>query len=81
MKLRFNGIVEETQRGCRPCHGRTTHLQMQTHKAYYLPSGRHVTARIGVPVDVSEADGQFLLSEEYKAADGKPKKVFEVWQA
>lgn len=81
MKLRFNGIVEETQRGCRPCHGRTAHLQMKTHKAYYLPSGRHMVFRIGIPVEVSEEDGQYLLSETYKAADGKTKKVFEVWRA
>lgn len=81
MKVRFNGIVEETQRGCRPCHGRTTHLQMKTHKSYYLPSGRHIAFRIGDPVEVSEEDGKYLLSETYKAADGKTKKVFDVWQA
>ena len=81
MKLRFNGIIEETQRGCRPCHGRTMHSQMTTHKAYYLPSGRHMTFRVGVPAEVSDIDGEYLLSETYKAADGKTKKVFEVWRA
>lgn len=81
MKVRFNGIVEETQRGCRPCHGKTTHAQMQTHKAYYLPSGRHVMFRVGIPVDVTDEDAAFLLSETYKAPNGRVRKVFEPWQA
>lgn len=81
MKVVFKGVIEETQRGCHVCHGRTSHLQMTTHKAYYLPSGRHTTFRIGIPVDVSDIDGEYLLTEEYKAADGKKKKVFEVWRA
>lgn len=80
MTVRFNGIIEETQRGCRPCHGRTTHSQMKTSKTYYLPSGRRMTFRIGIPADVSEEDGKYLLTETYKAADGKTKKVFEVWR-
>ena len=80
MRLRFNGIVEETQRGCRPCHGRTTHAQMRTHKSYYLPSGRHMTFRVGIPAEVSDEDAKYLLAETYKAADGKTKKVFEVWR-
>lgn len=80
MKIRFNGIVEETQKGCRPCHGRTTHLQMKTTKAYYLPSGLHITFRVGLPVEVSDTDAEYLLSETYRAADGKTKKAFDVWQ-
>lgn len=81
MKVRFNGVIEETQRGCRPCHGRTTHTHMVTHKAYYLPSGQRVLFRVGVAYEVSEEDGKYLLSETYKASNGKTKKVFEVWQA
>lgn len=79
MKVRFNGVIEETQKGCHVCHGRTTHSQMTTHKAYYLPSGRRVTFRVGVPVEVSQADGEYLLTEDYKLPNGKRKKVFEVW--
>lgn len=81
MKVMFNGIIEEKQKGCHVCSGRTSHMQMMTHKSYYLPSGQQKTFRVGVAADVSDIDGEYLLSEEYKAADGKTRKVFELWQA
>lgn len=81
MKVMFNGVIEETQKGCHVCHGRTTHNQMATHKSYWLPSGRRITFRMWMPVEVTEEDGQYLLTEEYKLPNGKKKKVFEVWQA
>lgn len=78
MKVRFLGIVEETQRGCRACHGRTAHLQMKTTKAYYLPSGQRMTFRVGVVSEVSDEDGEYLLAETYKGANGKTQKAFDI---
>lgn len=81
MTVVFNGVIEETQKGCHVCSGRTTHMQMKQVKTYYLLSGRRITFRAGVPVEVSDSDGEYLLTEEYRTANGKKQKVFEVWQA
>lgn len=75
MKVKFNGVVEETRKGCKVCGGRSFNLQMVTHKTYYLPSGRQMTFRVGRVEEVSDADGEFLLSLNAK------QKVFDVWQA
>ena len=73
MRVKFNGVTEETRKGCKVCGGRTYKNRLVTHKTYYLPSGRVMTFRIGRSEEVSDTDGEFLLSLNDK------QKVFEVW--
>ena len=75
MKIRFNGVIETARKGCKVCGGRSFNQYMATSKEYYLPSGRKMTFRVGRPVEVSDSDGEFLLSLNDK------QKVFDVWQA
>lgn len=75
MKVVFNGVMEETRKGCKVCGGRSFRQRLATTKTYYLPSGRRMTFRIGRIEEVSDEDGEFLLS-----LNTKNKKVFDVWQ-
>lgn len=81
MTVVFKGVLEESRKGCRVCGGRSFNLHLATTKTFYLPSGRRITFRVGIPVEVSDADGEFLLTEEYRDTKGKTQKAFEVWQA
>ena len=76
MKVVFKGVVEEARKGCKVCGGRSFNRQMVTHKAYYLPTGRHVYFRVGRAEEVTEAEAEFLLS--LNPEDTK-QKVFDVW--
>lgn len=76
MTVVFNGTVEKkTSGGCK-CKGKTTSSSFVRSKMYILPSGRTKTFIIGQPVEVSERDGQFLLSYIYKDVNGDLRAVF-----
>ena len=77
MKVVFNGILEKSSGGCVPCGAKRVSEQvMKTHKMYILPSGRTHRFRVGVPVEVSEEDGAFLMSYMYTDKDGTKQTVF-----
>lgn len=80
MKVVFKGVLEESRKGCRVCGGRSFNLHLATHKTYFLPSGRRMTFRVGRPEEVTDAEAEFLLAEEYRDTKGKKQKAFELWQ-
>ena len=76
MKVVFNGTVEKRSSGGCNCKGKTTNSTFIRSKMYILPSGRSETFIVGQPVEVSERDGQFLLSYIYKDVNGDLRAIF-----
>ena len=62
MKVIYKGVVEKKRRGCPVCGSHTTHKAFQYTKEYILPSGIRKKFRAGVPTEVSDNDGDFLLN-------------------
>lgn len=59
----FKGVREVRKGGCPVCGARRkTSIPLQTTRTYFLPSGISKTFRIGIEEEVSEVDGEFLLS-------------------
>lgn len=77
MKVMFTGVIERSSGGCR-CRGKATHSSFVTSKHYILPSGVQKTFRVGQAEEVSEDDGDFLLSYTYTDPKGVTHNVFEV---
>lgn len=75
MKIKFNGVKEKSRKGCSVCGGKSSRMTMTTSKTYYLPSGTRMTFRVGRIENVSDADGQFLLS-----FNDVNNEVFSVWR-
>jgi hypothetical protein len=79
LNIRFNGIVEETVRGCKPCgKAKTVRRAMATTKQFILPSGQFKTFRAGKTYTLEDADANFLLGYTYVDTDGTTKRAFEV---
>lgn len=78
MRVVFNGILAETEGGCSACGAKKKSKYSFVHsKLYHLPSGKQITFRVGVPVDVSEEDGRFLLGYNYVDQNGTQRRVFD----
>ena len=75
MRIRFNGVLEKRTRGCN-CKGKTSEVGFVRSKNYILPSGRQKVFYAGQEAEVSEQDGNFLLSYVYKDANGDLRAVF-----
>lgn len=75
----FNGTMDNSgNSGCSSCgHRRTGKTSFVTTKRYILPSGVMQVFRAGVAVDVSDDDGQFLLSYRYTDNNGEEHRVFD----
>ena len=76
MKVVFNGTVEKRSSGGCNCKGKRTSSSFVRSKMYILPSGRTQTFTVGQPIEVSERDGQFLLSYIYKDVNGDTRAIF-----
>lgn len=76
MKVVFNGTVEKRSGGGCKCKGKTSSSTFVRVKTYILPSGASKTFVVGQTTEVSERDGQFLLSYVYKDANGDTRAVF-----
>lgn len=76
MKVVFNGTVEKRSSGGCNCKGKVTSSSFVRSKMYILPSGQTQTFIVGKPEEVSETDGEFLLSYVYKDANGDLRAVF-----
>ena len=76
MKVVFNGTVEKRTSGGCNCKGRTTSSSFVRSKIYILPSGKTQSFIAGKPVEVSEQDGEFLLSYIYKDANNDVRAIF-----
>ena len=75
MRIRFNGTIEKHSKGCN-CKGKQTEVGYVTTKLYILPSGRSMRFYAGKVEEVSEQDGNFLLSYIYKDANGDSRAIF-----
>lgn len=76
MKVVFNGTVEKRSSGGCNCKGKVTSASFVNSKLYILPSGKSQQFYAGKPVEVSEQDGNFLLSYIYKDANGDTRAIF-----
>lgn len=76
MKVVFNGTIEKKSSGGCNCKGKVTSSTFVRSKMYILPSGKTETFVVGQPKEVSERDGQFLLSYVYKDANGDQRAIF-----
>ena len=77
MKVVFNGTVEKRASGggCN-CKGKVTSSTFVRSKLYILPSGKTQKFIVGQPIEVSDRDGEFLLSYVYNDANGDVRAVF-----
>lgn len=76
MKVVFNGVLEHNKKGCSACGKARSESKFSTSKTYIMPSGAKKTFYMGKPEDVSDRDGQFLLSYIEHSPNGT-RKVFE----
>ncbi len=76
MKVVFNGTIEKKSSGGCNCKGKTSSSTFVRSKMYILPSGRSETFVVGQPKEVSDRDGQFLLSYVYKDVNGDQRAIF-----
>ena len=77
MRLKFNGTMEKKASGCPVCGGRRSTFKFTSVRSFYLPSGAMKTFRAGQTYDVTERDGNFLLTYRY-VMNGKEQHAFEV---
>lgn len=77
MKVVFNGVLETKTGGCVPCGTkRTSKHDLATSKFYILPSQTKKTFYVGRVEEVSDKDGEFLLSYTYTDKDGNLQHTF-----
>lgn len=79
MRVRFNGMFVTKSRksgGC-ACHGSAIGGRVFiTHKTFILPSGVTRSFSVGEEYDVSDVDGNFLLSYSQVDKDGVRQESF-----
>lgn len=77
MKVKFNGLLEKKPGGggCN-CKKSSNGYGFTSSRMYILPSGQQKTFFAGKVEEVSERDGNFLLSYNVTDANGT-RKVFE----
>lgn len=76
MTVVFNGIIEKSLKGCRACGQKKSTTQFVTRKSYILPSGITKTFFAKRKTEVSDLDGEWLLSLTYMQG-GKEVHAFE----
>lgn len=76
MKVVFNGTIEKKANGGCNCKGKVTSSSFVRSKTYIMPSGQTHRFTVGQPVEVSERDGNFLLSYVYKDVNGDQRAIF-----
>ena len=76
MTVVFNGTIERRSSGGCNCKGKVTSSSFVRSKMYILPSGRTENFIAGQPKEVSQQDGEFLLSYVYKDVNGDSRAVF-----
>ena len=76
MKVVFNGTVEKKSSGGCRCKGAVSSSSFVRNKMYIMPSGISQNFVIGKPVEVSDQDGEFLLSYIYEDVNGDTRAVF-----
>lgn len=77
MKVRFNGMFVRKSKGC-GCGGRsaTGSKAFVAHKTFILPSGKSISFSLEQEYEVSDLDGNFLLSYTQIDKDGLVQNAF-----
>ena len=77
MKLIFNGLLEKKVGGGCNCKKQGSDYGFVNSRMYILPSGQSKTFHVGKTEEVSDRDGEFLLSYN-KAPDlnGHAREIF-----
>lgn len=75
MKVVFNGLLERKQSGGCNCKKSASGYNFVNSRMYILPSGQNKVFYVGKVEEVSERDGQFLLSYNSQDSNGI-RKVF-----
>lgn len=76
MKIKFNGLIEKKSGGCN-CRKSGSDYGFVSSRMYILPSGATKTFFVGKVENVSEKDGQFLLSYNHAPdLNGHSRDVF-----
>lgn len=78
MKLKFNGLLEkkESGGGCN-CKKQGSGYGFVNQRMYILPSGQTKTFYVGKTEEVSDRDGEFLLSyNQAPDVNGQSREVF-----
>ena len=67
MRIKFNGIKKQTQRGgCTSCRGRrTSFYAFEREKMIFFPTGVRKLFVAGRVYEVTDEDGLFLLEQGY----------------
>lgn len=77
MKIKFNGLLEKKSSGGCNCKKQGSEYGFVNSRMYILPSGQTKTFFVGKVEDVSERDGQFLLSyNQAPDLNGHSREVF-----
>lgn len=77
MKVRFNGMFKSIKSGCAPCgHKVRSSRAFMTSRTFILPSGITRSFHIGDVYEVSELDGNFLLTYSQTDKDGVRQESF-----
>lgn len=77
MKVKFNGIMTTIQTGCVPCgHGGTSTRGFKSSEWLMLPSGSQKEFHKGEVVEVSDYDGEWLLTLMYVDQNGMRQNEF-----
>lgn len=77
MKVVFHGMFEEREGGCKPCGQRVTSKHVfASSRSFILPSGISKNFHINEETEVSDIDGEFLLSYSYVDANGLKRDIF-----
>lgn len=72
MRIKYNGKKIKEHKGCPVCGSRrNSGYKVLSVNTYYTPSGHRLTFRIGNEYDVTEEDGEFLMSigDEFSVCD------------
>ncbi len=75
MKIVFKGLLEKKVSGCN-CRKQGSGYSFVNSRMYILPSGQQKTFYVGKVEEVSERDGNFLLSYNVTDSNGT-RKAFE----
>ena len=70
MKIVFNGLLEKKSGGCN-CKRQSSEYGFVNSRMYILPSGKQKTFYVGSIEEVSDRDGEFLLSYKSHDANGE----------
>ena len=77
MRVRFNGMFATKSGGGCACHGGSKSKRtFLAHKTFILPSGQTRSFSVTEEYEVSDLDGNFLLSYSQLNADGVRQDAF-----